>query len=122
MTTSPASRKSIAAAKRTKPAVATPQQPTPQLAASKRAATATAPKSKPKLVRDSFTIPKDEYAVLESLKVRAANLKRPTKKSEVLRAGILTLNGLSDKAFLIALNGVRSLKTGRPKAGSEAER
>jgi len=60
--------------------------------------------------------------VLESLKVRAANLKRPTKKSEVLRAGILTLNGLSDKAFLIALNGVRSLKTGRPKAGSEAER
>jgi len=56
------------------------------------------------------------------LKVRAANLKRPTKKSEVLRAGILTLNGLSDKAFLIALNGVRSLKTGRPKAGSEAER
>jgi len=120
MTTSLAHRKSIAAAKKTKPAVATPLQRTSQLAVSERSATA--PKSKPKLVRDSFTIPKDEYAVLESLKLRAANLKRPTKKSEVLRAGILTLNKLSDKAFLIALNGVQSLKTGRPRAGPEAER
>jgi len=60
--------------------------------------------------------------VLESLKLRAANLKRPTKKSEVLRAGILALNKLGDKAFLVALNGVQSLKTGRPKAGSGVER
>ena len=74
---------------------------------------------KPKLVRDSFTIPKSEYAVLEGLKVRAANLTRPVKKSELLRAGVAVLNGMTDKAFLAALNGVPSLKTGRPK-GSEA--
>ena len=74
------------------------------------------PASKPKhkLVRDSFTIPKAEYAVLESLKVRAANLARPVKKSELLRAGISALNAMSDKAFLAAMNGVPSLKTGRP--------
>ena len=36
-------------------------------------------KVKHKLVRDSFTIPKTEHVVLESLKQRAADLKRPTK-------------------------------------------
>jgi hypothetical protein len=50
------------------------------------------PKVKHKLVRDSFTIPKSEYSVLEGLKVRAANLKRPVKKSELLRAGVSALH------------------------------
>jgi hypothetical protein len=77
--------------------------------------------AKPKLVRDSFTIPKPEYAVLESLKLRAATLARPSKKSEVLRAGIVVLNAMNDKAFVAALNAVTSLKTGRPKgSGLEA--
>lgn len=67
-----------------------------------------------KLVRDSFTIPKAEYAVLEALKLRAAKAGAPAKKSEVLRAGIKTLAALSDDAFLAALGAVPSLKTGRP--------
>lgn len=74
------------------------------------------PKVKHKLVRDSFTIPKSEYSVLEGVKVRAANLKRPVKKSELLRAGVSALHTMTDKAFLSALNAVPSLKTGRPKA------
>lgn len=72
-------------------------------------------KVKHKLVRDSFTIPKAEYVVLESLKLRAADLKRPTKKSELIRAGIAVLKAMSEKEFLAAVNGVPSLKTGRPK-------
>ncbi len=83
-------------------------------------ADASAARSKPKLVRDSFTIPKAEYSVLEELKVRAANLTRPTKKSELLRAGIAALAAMKDRPFLDALNGVPSLKTGRPK-GSETK-
>ena len=75
-----------------------------------------APKVKSKLVRDSFTIPKAEYQVLDLLKLRAINLKRPTKKGELLRAGIALLNGLSDSAFLAALHEIPSLRTGRPKA------
>jgi hypothetical protein len=39
-----------------------------------------------------------EYDVLAALKLRAANLKRPTKKSELLRAGIVTLQEMADKA------------------------
>lgn len=69
---------------------------------------------KPKLVRDSFTIPKAEYLVLEGLKQRAAQLTRPAKKSEVLRAGIKALAALSDAAFLMALEQVPAIKTGRP--------
>jgi len=72
-------------------------------------------KVKHKLVRDSFTIPKAEYIVLEGLKHRAAELKRPTKKSELIRAGIAALKKLGDAEFLAAVNGVPSLKTGRPK-------
>jgi hypothetical protein len=72
-------------------------------------------KPRHKLVRDSYTIPKSEYAVLESLKLRAAKLGRPIKKSEALRAGVAALHAMSDEAFLAALGAVPSIKTGRPK-------
>jgi hypothetical protein len=75
---------------------------------------------KPKLVRDSFTIPKAEYGVLDELKQRAAKLTRPVKKSEVLRAGIKILATLSDAAFLTALAQVPAIKTGRPALGKQA--
>lgn len=71
---------------------------------------------KPKLVRDSFTIPKGEYAVLDALKQRAAALAQPAKKSEVLRAGIKALAALSDETFLAALRDVPAIKTGRPES------
>ena len=69
---------------------------------------------KPKLVRDSFTIPKAEYEVLAELKQRADKLTRPAKKSELLRAGIKILAALSDAALLTALAQVPTIKTGRP--------
>jgi len=75
---------------------------------------------KPKLVRDSFTIPKEEYSVIETLKQRAATLAQPVKKSELLRAGLKVLAGLSDSALRSALQAVPSIKTGRPKADNAA--
>ena len=72
-------------------------------------------KVKHKLVRDSFTIPKNEYATLSELKQRAIHLAHPVKKSELLRAGVRALSGMSDEALLAALRAVPSLKTGRPK-------
>ena len=99
----------------------TPVKTAPKPAAEPVAAAAQiAAKAKHKLVRDSFTIPKSEYTVLESLKLRAANLARPVKKSELLRAGIAALHAMADKAFLAALNEVPSLKTGRPKGANGA--
>jgi outer membrane biosynthesis protein TonB len=71
---------------------------------------------KPKLVRDSFTIPKSEYAAIDLLKGRAMALGRATKKSELLRAGLKVLAGMGDEALQAALANVPTLKTGRPAA------
>jgi hypothetical protein len=69
---------------------------------------------KPKLVRDSFTIPKVEFVAIDALKTRAISLGTSVKKSELLRAGLMVLQGLSDAAFKTALTAVPTLKTGRP--------
>ncbi len=69
---------------------------------------------KPKLVRDSFTIPKAEYGAIDRLKTRATQAGRPAKKSELLRAGLMALEALGDPAFLAALKAVPAIKTGRP--------
>jgi hypothetical protein len=88
-----------------KPRVQPAPAPVPEKAAKAR---------KPKLVRDSFTIPKIEYGVLDELKQRAALLARPVKKSELLRAGIKALAAMPNAAFLTALDQVPAIKTGRP--------
>jgi hypothetical protein len=98
------------AARATKPAVQAPAKP---LKAEVKPAKAAKPK-KPKLVRDSFTIPKIEYTVLDDLKQRAAKAGAPAKKSEVLRAGIKALAAMGDAAFLAAIRAVPAIKTGRP--------
>lgn len=92
--------KSVKAAPAAKPAAATPA------AADKPA--------KLKLVRDSFTIPRSEYLVLDSLKQRLVQLARPAKKSELLRAGIQLLAALPDEALVAAMTAVPAIKTGRP--------
>ncbi len=70
---------------------------------------------KPKLVRDSFTMPKDEYQVIDALKARALGLEKHVRKSELLRAGIQALAAMNDRALLKAIAAVPTLKTGRPK-------
>lgn len=69
---------------------------------------------KPKVVRDSFSIPKAEYAQLAELKKRGVMLGLEVKKSELLRAGLLLLSACSDAAFRKAMAQVPTLKTGRP--------
>lgn len=72
---------------------------------------------KAKLVRDSFTMPQSDFALIAALKDRALGFKRPTKKSELLRAGLQALAGLNDAALQTALNALAPLKPGRPKKG-----
>lgn len=69
---------------------------------------------KPKLVRDSFTIPKLEYLLLDQLKQRSGTLGTPVKKSELIRAGIKALAAMADASFLAAVKAVPTIKTGRP--------
>ena len=105
---------------------ATPKRPAPKVATAplKPAKTPTVVSKpvklekvkKPKMIRDSFTIPKPEYVVLDALKERAGKLARGVKKSELLRAGIKALAAMPDAAFLAALAAVPTIKTGRPAA------
>ena len=75
-------------------------------------------KPKHKLVRDSFTMPKQDFALVESLKDRMMALKRPTKKSELLRAGLHVLMALPDARLATALDALVPLKAGRPRKNS----
>ena len=70
---------------------------------------------KPKLVRDSFTIPKNEYEAIDVLKARAMAVGTAAKKSELLRAGLMALTRLDNEQLKAALSAVPTLKTGRPK-------
>lgn len=73
-----------------------------------------APK-KPKLVRDSFTIPEGDYALFATLKQRALTAGIEVKKGEVLRAALLALDKLDDAELVKAIGLVERIKTGRPK-------
>ncbi|KNZ33712.1 MAG: hypothetical protein AD742_04600 [Methylibium sp. NZG] len=85
--------------------------------ASKKAAQAASkpPKLKVPLVRDSFTMPAADFELVAALKLRALKLMRPTKKSELLRAGLHALSALGDTRLLDTLNALTPLKPGRPK-------
>ena len=96
-----------AAGKKARPGVVPVASPAP---------TKTAKVHKPKLVRDSFTMPKDEYQAIDVLKARALGLEKQVRKSELLRAGLQALGAMNDRAFLKAIGAVPTLKTGRPKA------
>lgn len=77
---------------------------------------------KQKLVRDSFTMPKLEYELLAALKARLLDLATSTKKSELLRAGVVTLALMSDVDLLAAVARIPSLKTGRPKKNKDSKK
>lgn len=70
---------------------------------------------KVKMERDSFTMPKDEYAAIGVLKNRMNTLGHPVKKSELLRAGIKLLAAMSDSTLKLTMEKIPVIKTGRPK-------
>ena len=116
----PATKTTQAPVKKSAPktAAATPAKkvaPKTTAPAAAKAEAAKAPKAKkPKLVRDSLTMPKAEYEVLATLKARAAKLGASVKKTELIRAGIKAIAAMTDAGLLSAIRAVPSLKTGRP--------
>ena len=108
---------------KTKPAVkratSTKAKPSVKKTPAKAAKKVTAAKAdkltKPQLVRDSFTIPESEYAVLA--KVKKACLKEgfEIKKSELIRIGIVLLADMSISKVKSAKKKLQTVKTGRPR-------
>ena len=67
-----------------------------------------------KMERDSFTMPKNEYAQFSLLKERLIKLGQPAKKSELIRAGIMQLTAMTDTALKAGLSKVLAIKTDQP--------
>jgi hypothetical protein len=95
-----------------KPQATAPAKPA---AASKSAKPGKPPKLRRKPVRDSFTMPEIDFALIGTLKARALAAARETKKSELLRAGLHALTSLSAAKLVAALNQLEPVKIGRPK-------
>ncbi len=72
-------------------------------------------KQKIKVVRDSFTMPATEYEQIAEIKAACLAAGVPVKKSEVLRAGLQVLAGMSTAQIKRRLTTLEKIKTGRPK-------
>lgn len=98
-------------------AAASPKKPTAKKPAARTSAKAEPKKAKQKvkIVRDSFTMPENEYRKIAEIKEVAQKAGLQVKKSEVLRAGLQVLCGLSAAQLKRVLGGVEKVKTGRPK-------
>ena len=70
---------------------------------------------KAKLVRDSFTMPEQEYAVLGQVKKACIKAGFEIKKSELLRIGVALISQLDLATLQNVLASLPQLKTGRPK-------
>ena len=132
VTKSPTTKTAVATKPAAKPVVkstampkATAVKPTSTKAANKSVAKKTVKKvskqddkkpkaEKVKMERDSFTMPKDEYAQIALLKARLTAMGQPAKKSELLRAGIKLLAAMSDNTLKTTLAKIPVIKTGRP--------
>lgn len=68
----------------------------------------------PKLVRDRFTMPESDYATLAALKQRARLAGVPTKKSQLLLAGLKALAAFPDSQFLEMVSDLDVQKSARP--------
>ena len=73
-----------------------------------------APNGAGKVIRDSFTIPNNEYELISRIKKRCMKAGVGANKSEVLRAGLAALNEMSDRELAEVVGALTRVKTGRP--------
>jgi hypothetical protein len=69
---------------------------------------------KQKTIRDSFTMPENDYSIIASLKKKCLAGGVAVKKSELLRAGVQALAGMSLAELKKQLSKLEEIKIGRP--------
>ena len=89
-------------------------KPSPKSVKTDKKASKKEKSKKIKMVRDSFTMPEDDYAKIAELKKKCLKAGVHIKKSELLRAGLSYLSKLSKPALLRTVKQVEKIKTGRP--------
>jgi hypothetical protein len=109
--------KTPVAAKRPAPATKTSPKPETDNAGPKEKSKEK-PKDKakrPKMVRDSFTMPESEYKVLGEVKRACLKAGIEIKKSELLRIGVELIRQTEVDKLKSVLATLAPLKAGRPK-------
>ena len=76
---------------------------------------------KQKTIRDSFTMPENEYKVLAELKKKCLASGVGVKKSELLRAGLKSLSEMSLGTLKKQLSKLDEIKIGRPANPSKSK-
>jgi hypothetical protein len=69
---------------------------------------------KSKVVRDSFTLPAQDYDLIAVIRGRCLASAVSVNKGEVVRAGLHALQQMSDTELLQIVEGLEKVKTGRP--------
>ncbi len=67
-----------------------------------------------KMVRDSVIMPESEYALIAEIKQRCLTKGLAAKKSEVLRAALVSFASQNDAKLVAAIQALEVIKTGRP--------
>jgi hypothetical protein len=95
-----------------------PEKPTPQgtkssVTTSARLAQARNVKIE-RVIRDSFTMPSQDYEKIAQLQARCLKIGVSTTKSEVLRAGLHGLENMPEEALRKVMRSIEKVKSGRP--------
>lgn len=69
-----------------------------------------------RVIRDSFTMPATDYGLIAEIKSRCLKKGIAANKSEIVRAGLAALDGMSDTTLIELVKKVPKVKTGRPPA------
>lgn len=112
-----------ATAKKATPKTSRPKQAVVTKSAKKTATRKKVEKKnhKQKIIRDSFTMPENDYNILAALKKKCLAGGIAVKKSELLRAGLKSLAGMSQLALKKELSKLDEIKIGRPAKVSKGK-
>ena len=67
------------------------------------------------VIRDTFTLPESDYNLINICKTKLLENKISATKSEIIRAGLILLNKLTDEELVNSYKLVNKIKIGRPK-------
>jgi hypothetical protein len=72
------------------------------------------PTPRQKVIRDGFTMPAGDYALIDHVRAKSMQSGYAVTKSEVLRAGLHVLNRMSPVELEQVLETLEKVKPGRP--------
>ncbi|MBE9082845.1 hypothetical protein IQ278_12045 [Tolypothrix sp. LEGE 11397] len=69
-----------------------------------------------KVIRDTFTMPIDDHALIATIQQRCLQSAVNANKSEIIRAGLQILSRMSSEQLVETINNLEKVKIGRPAA------